>query len=758
MNKTVSASFPPLHFPTVLKTMKKLWWLPFTFTVLGGILGVALAVVVIVPVYDCQASFLYSPKHTAVNGIVPPLTLDTYFNILKLPSTVETIGASLGLEPEKAAKIFEVDVSKDGKLLTIYTKDSSPERSYEYITAVTREFLASQIRERKMHARGYLDLYQARLTSNEAEIAALEDRLHQSQAKLSMADIEFQQQHDVVDISKEKELYLQKLVDAIQQNEQAQINLELSQVKMGQLRQITEALEKQVEEESGQKKSGMLPADINFQKQRLSKMMEDIESKKIWKKELAVKKRELARLHQLMEKGIVSESQVEIAKKEIEVVEARLHESPETLQLKKTLEDLQQYQPADAAETVASRLLKELQLQFYDLEIDQAVLQKKIDHSRKEKDRIRKRLPELANLQRKYTTLLADLQKQRDSLQLKLDEARVIAQKQRSDKEGAWSLANFDQPDFVEVSSAKIPTKSSHIRRSIVIAGIAFVFFIFGILFALFKACFSPTMRSGGEAETRLHRAALEVFPDYTEFDPIHVGATGMNGNHRDLPTMERDEEKFRNLAAKVTACLQGGKGWIVMLAEVDQMIGPSTLQSTGYGIGQCANDMGYRTLIVDMTLPTGDYLNSQQLGQPYPEVLEVIEHLPDSNRVYNWGAKTGPRCVHYLSPVSNKNKRDVLYTETFCNFLEKAKEHYQLILLLAPSTWYEADFRTCSRHAEGSIVIVRTGREPSWKYDKVIVMLEEEKCPILGLSIVGVKPPYCKVVKKNGNYTVKCL
>ncbi|WP_372369489.1 hypothetical protein [Candidatus Uabimicrobium sp. HlEnr_7] len=702
MSDTKKKPFP-IHIPTTIKAFMILWWFATLTVVLGVFISIIAAISLSQQVYRCRTIYLYSPKNIPEMVTFGALSLETHVSLIKLPTNLEIMAQRLGISAKSAAQSFDIAVGKKEGMLTFLVEAPSATAAYETMKVVTEVFIESQIEKRRSHAQEYITAFNGQYQK------ALQN-LRKVQEEMQL----FIKKNKIVDISKEKQWYLEKIVSIEIELQHAKIDLSSTGIKLNKMQSILQELEKKAKKEKismGQKES---LTDMSIRKERLRQLISEAKNRQVLTTELGTAKENLKRLAQMKSQNIVSDQQISAAKALILSIEAKLKDTDQIKVWKKEIDKLDSFiVPKDEGETPSSLILKDILLQTFNLQLQQVAA----------KDRVFK-IQNNVKENQQHLDKLAFLQEEYNGLERTIELSASVVKQYRKMIETADLVSKLKQPDFLIVSPPKLPGRASKSNKKIIAVLVFALFLMIAFAIPIIYALISLSCRSGGEAHARLGIEILGEFrnPSKKRYPGIlkrllrrilpFFKKSFITQTH--LPSYLEDGNNFYTMSSQISAHIQGEKGWTIALCDIKEN-SIDHLHSVSTGVIYYLHQMGYKVLAVDM-IP-------KEQSRFSPENLCKTEKI-----------------AYTHMPVS---KKQVIKEREFQLFLEKAKSQYEIILLIPPTADNTASFRLCARYAEGSILLMEAGLYPFWHYLHTKSILIEEKSAILGMCVSNIQRPF---------------
>ncbi|BBM86912.1 GumC family protein [Candidatus Uabimicrobium amorphum] len=691
----------PIHIPTTIKAFLMLWWFAVLTLVIGVFVSIITAISFGKELYRCRAIYLYSPKQIPELVTFGALSLQTHVSLIKLPANLEVMAQRLGKSSRSIAGSFNVIVGKKEGMVTFLVESSSATDAFETMKVVTDVFISSQIEKRRSHAQEYITAFNGQYQK------ALQN-LRSAQQEMQT----FIQKNKIVDISKEKQWYLEKIVSIEIELQHARIDLSATDIKLNKMQSILQDLEKKVKKErisQGQKES---LTDMSLRKERLRQLISEAKNRQIFTTELRAAQENLERLQKMKNQNVASEQQISEAKARIRSIEAKLKDTKEITKWKKEIEKLDNFiVPKAEEDTPSSLILKDILLQMFNLQLQQVAAQDRVTKIENNIRENQQHLDKLAYLQEEY-----------NGLERTIALSASVVKQYRKMIEAADLISKLKKPDFLVVSPPKLPKRHSKSNKKLIAILIFALFFMLAFAVPSIYGLISLSCRSAGEARARLGLKILGEFrsPSQKRYPGIVKRITRriLNLFRRSftvkthLPNYEIDGNQFYNLASKISPHIQGERGWTIALCEAHDQ-GSDHLRSVGYGLSYYISKMGYKTMLVDM-------VSHKQTD---------LQSMCESEN------------ISYVSiPISDKK---IIREQSFADLLEKAKDQHNVIFILAPTAEHTASFRLCVRYCEGSIMLIEAGVHPFWHYFKAKNILKEEESVILGMSVSNIQRPF---------------
>ncbi len=708
-----SLPFDPLTFLAGLWRRK---WLALLGFALSVALGVGVALRFGVRTYEAQTTLMFTGNEDELEGgFYRTPSLSTQLNMVKLPDSLARVRdrLQLAVEIKTLAAAIDASIQQDTSLLFIEAEWMDPQTAADVANTVRDVFLERAVEIRQREAREYADHLQRRLEQVKKE-------LQEADAAL----VRFTNEHHVVNLDQESQWLLESYSNVDLLWEQAKIERSTVELQLQNLERIKEELRKQVEKERGQSAAMMESVTVaNIRAERIRERIET--SKKLGYNAglLAERELEYERLKKLYEEGLVSQSEVETARLRYETQKARTLDSEEVKKLREELARLDEaIIPNGSAPTPSAPILQSILERYFDLQLQQASLDRKVQHYEEALAKLREKLDRLPNLQREYVILSRAVQSketERKELETRLSEAQ--------------RLAELDTPYFAVITPAEPPDHSSSSNRRLLAVFVTILGLMATVAGVLAATLLDNTFKSQADLRARLR---LPLVGEVPRRRAKHLLVPG------DLePPLLED---FKIMARAIRRHL-GPEGGRVLVVSAEPREGRSTVAAY---LAMCFGRRDERVLVLDGNVrgphesPMYDFLDRegdedlQGLGEYLSfQILNLDEAV----------SHTTMPGVDFVPGISRAVVPDLLASHRMRELLEEASQRYRIILVDGPPVLPYVDAEVLAEQCDAVLLVVRAGRTRPSHVRRTVTRLQATGTPILGVILNGVDPLYAE-------------
>jgi len=322
-----------------------------------------------------------------------------------------------------------------------------------------------------------------------------------------------------------------------------------------------------------------------------------------------------------------------------------------------------------------------------------------------------------------------------DSLQTKLKEAQIASGLKSSN-------IRIVDPALVPTAPAR-PAKT----RNIVLAFL--VGLVGGIGLALLREYLDNTVKTPDDVETLARLPSLAVVPTFSD-GAVSTKRTALlkvaasNGSEKRIELVAHHlpksqmSEAFRALRTALLLSQAGHPPQVILLSSALPREGKTTAAAN---LAVTLAQLGDKTVILDadlrkpgirrlLNLGTGEYggLSSYLAGVSTLDLV-VVPHPAIPNLA---AIPTGP-----LPP----NPADLLSSRKLSDAIAELRTKYKFIVIDSPPIMAATDAVILSVHADGVLLVVRSGETPKEAFTRTRDLLNSVKCHLLGVVLNAVNP-----------------
>ncbi len=655
--------------------------------------------------YKAQTVLLHSP----VDGNSESPALLTQMNMIKIRSNLETVRRTLELEArlDQLGTATDVRVGRDTSLLHVEVTWNDPRQAARIANALRDVFLHNQDSLRRIKTERHIDDLGRRLETVNSQLAQAGQLLQ-----------EFESLYQVVDLDKEAQWYLEELTTLEIMIEQAQIEDSAIKLQTRNIDRIIGNLRQRVLEERADAAGLGSLDDTNNRLRRLRDAINDDRQHRAMLTELAEREAEVRRARAMKEKVLSAQTTYEEAVIAYDKQKALSEDTQQVKAWKEEIERLGQIVISSSTNgTPSGRLLQEMMLRAFDIELKAVALDEKVTHLQKATERVRKKLHTLPKLRLEQAELTREVEAketQRQGLEKLLGDAQRIYES--------------DLSDFLVVADAVPPIFAASSSRRMLAIGIAALVFIIGFSITLVVELFESSIRSPAELSLKLRLPVLTSIPVLGRFADSAMS---------DHPAAR---ELFRFAAHRIRGEVSR-RGARVLVTAAQHAEGATFVATS---LAACFGRQGERVLLVKPSTHSRAQVvltehNEQVNPDADPEAFfdTAVGHgdMPVSPSIY--------RGVDLLSGPDDGLDPDLVASKRMGELLERVSRNYDLIIIDVPCVLQYADAQALSQWVDGIVLVVRSRMQPIASLRKALECLKLSGKPIIGSVLNAVEPAY---------------
>ena len=709
----------PLRWPfdplSVLLGALRHWLLFAIIVILGGVLGVFGGHALGRQEFSAETVLLYrQPTIVAETGdyVEPPLT--TQLNLVKITTNLEEVRRRLSLPCTlgQLGAACTVTVQSKTNLMSIRARWDSADPAAAIAGTLRDVFLESRRRLRREEMTAMVRDLEARLTTVEGRLRRADDAMQT-----------FTGEKHVVDLDKETLNALQELSTLDLLYEQAEADKKTIGLQAANIDRIMADLAKRAQAEKQQVASAQTES-LTYTNMRLQRLREAIVDDKSYRANLAAlaeAEAELERAKKLRAGNLIAEAEYTRVQADYERQKALTVDTDEIKAWKSQIQELDKVViPTDSTPTASDRVLQDMTLRSFDIQLQQVALEEKGEHYAAARQKVQTRLDSLPVLQREYAMLRRET---------------GAAETEKNIIEGMLARARRAQDaetgSFITVSEARVPIRPSRSNRRLVCLAI----FSLGVLLAGGLAVGLEVARTAvrGVRDFRLRFTTtpllvLPRLPPGANALPVQDGAQLL--------------ESFRVLARRVRVLApQPGAHLLVVSA------GPGEGRTAvAANLAACLGRLDERVLLIDAQVRTG------VPGRGFQDLLldgglprrGLSEYLTDRalapEDVVVPTVLAGVAC---LPRVGSTELSDLLGTGRMGDLFAWADSHYSITIIDPTAVWPWVDVDLLAKWTDGVLWVVRCGATDGARLRETEARIVGWGKPLLGAVINAPDPLY---------------
>src|SRR5215472_13470524 len=321
-----------------------------------------------------------------------------------------------------------------------------------------------------------------------------------------------------------------------------------------------------------------------------------------------------------------------------------------------------------------------------------------------------------------------------DSLQTKLKEAQIASGLKSSN-------IRIVDPALVPTAPAR-PAKTRNIMLAVLVGLVG------GIGLALLREYLDNTVKTPDDVETLARLPSLAVVPTFSdEVSPRRIGflkGAASNGSEKRIELVahhlpkSQTSEAFRALRTALLLSQAGHPPQVILVSSALPREGKTTAAAN---LAVTLAQLGDKTVVLDadlrkpgvgrvLNLGTDTYagLSSYLAGASSLDPV-IVPHPAIPNLA---AIPTGP-----LPP----NPADLLSSHKLSDAIAELRSKYKFIVIDTPPIMAATDAVILSVHADGVLLVVRSGETPKEAFTRSRDLLNSVKCHLLGVVLNAVNP-----------------
>lgn len=659
----------PFDPRTILVSLKK-YRKPFLTIILAScVAGVLAGLVLGERTYQSETVLLFKPRasitgesreipsvKTQMNMVKLHTNLSEVRELLKIDSTLQAIGAATNIQ-----------IQRDTDLMIIFSKWDKADIAQKLTSTLTEVFLNKQRMIRYQEIAQY--------------IKDVEKRKLLTMKKLKHADGELQKftsENNLINPDKQTQWFLEELTNLSIQYEQAKIEKTTVDMQNESIDNIIHNLKLRLSEEKNASSTTETLSEQSLRFRRLRDVIHDDKLQRAYQAELATYEAEYQRAVKMHEKQIISEMEFQRIKYSYERQKVLAVDTDQIKEWKQELKKIDETLIPDDSkeETMSGRLLQEMMLRAFDVELNSVALSEKVGSLAAAIERVNKKLNAIPRLSQRLSELQREV-KVYETDKLELDD---LLRKSRNTLE-------LELSDYMVVSPALLPVYPIKSSRKPLAFVVAAMLSIFGCLTIIIYELFATNIRSAAELRLRTGLPVLATLPLLTE----------SGQDQENSQRLMNDEIRFLIQSLTQEMSHQGCR---LLITGTERGEGVTTLSSA---LASTYSHQGKRVLIMgQLTAPDDEII--------FPAHTDNVVSLKN-NQEEKQGFKfiKTNSLITRLSRAENTISPDYFNTEEFQDFMHQLSAEYDVILIETPPAQSSSDAQLLAQYADVVICIARS-------------------------------------------------
>lgn len=659
----------PFDPRTILVSLKK-YRKTFLIIILGScVAGVLAGLILGERTYQSETVLLFKPRasitgetreipsvKTQMNMVKLHTNLSEVRHLLKLDSTLQVIGAAANIK-----------IQRDTDLMIISAKWDKADIAQKFTNTLTAVFLNRQRMIRHQEIAQYIkDVEKRRLLTME---------------KLKRADNglqEFTSENNLINLDKQAQWFLEELTNLSIQYEQAKIEKTTIDMQNESIDNIIHKLKLRLSEEKNSSSATETLSELSLRFRRLRDVIHDDKLQRAQQADLVAYESEYQRAVKMHEKQLISEMEFQRIKSSYERQKAL---SVDTDQIKKWKEELKKIDEtlipdSNKDETMSARLLQEMMLRAFDVELNSVALTEKVDSFAAAIERVNKKLNDIPRLSQR----LSELQREVTVYETEKLEMDELLRKARNTLE-------LELSDYMVVSPALLPIYPINSSRKPLAFIVAVMLSMFGCLTIIIYELFATNIRSAAELKLRTGLPVLATLPLLTE-------------PGQDPQASQRLMDDEIRFLVQLLAQEMSHKGYRLLITGSERGEGVSTLS---LALASTYSRQGKSVLIMDQLTAPADEI----MIPAHTDNVVSLKNNQDEKQGFRF-IKTDS-LVTRLSRAEDTLSPDHFNTVEFADFMQQLSAEYDVILIETPPAQSSSDAQLLAQYADAVICIARS-------------------------------------------------
>jgi len=660
----------PFDIRTVFVSLRQRYLLIIKLILISFIIGVVAALIFGQRTYRSETVLLYKPissitgeerdtpsVHTQMNMVKLNGNLVDVRRLLKLDSTLEEIGSNVN-----------VNIRRDTNLMTLSSTWNDPKTARDIANLLTDVFLRKQKEIREFEISQLMSDVQYRITE-------ASDKLVKTEGELEV----FTMENKVVDLDKQAQWLLEELANINILIDEAIIEKTTIEMQSKSVDKIINNLRVKIEEESNNSIQTESKEDLDLKMRRLRESIIDDRSQRAKAADLETREADFERAKKLVDRDLIPRAEFTRIKAHYERVKALAVDTNQIKKWKKEMEIIDNtILPDEGKESISGRLLQEIMLKAFDVELHAVALNEKVQHLNNAAEKIQNKLNVIPKLQRKLTEFNRILSGQESTKQ----ELENILRK-------AKRTSELELPDYMIISPASLPVYPESSTRRIIAIIIATLIGFVGIIAFIFYEVLQPLVRSPSELAQKTGMPVLASLPLIDEPDTNAV----INNYHFD--------EECRFLLHSIEHKLPS-RGARILIAGSEGEEGVSTLTNHLANLYVRQN----KKVLVIENLTRNKLISSSNKGEINLN-LPLDKNILDFNTEKLKFIKSGD--ISRISLGEEKMHPDYISSNEWTTFLDDLSSNYDVIILESPPANSFAEAHVLAKLCHTTIIVARS-------------------------------------------------
>jgi len=695
----------PFDVVTLFIALKDRFKLFMIMILLSCVVGVAIAYILGERTYLSESILLFKPRSSIMGEDREIPSVYTQMNMVKLVANISETRKYLKLDSsiQTLASSIDVSVRRDTDLMTISARWNDPQKAQQIANTITELFLSQQKKIRRSELKQF--------------IADVRSRLIDANEKLKIAESELQKftsDNNVVDLDKQGQRYLEELADINTLLDEARIQKTTVDMQNNNMDDIIYDLKTRISEESNSQTGTDSASDLELKSRRIRESIVDDRNHRAAMAELAAAEAEYGRAKKLVDKDLIPRNDYTKIKANYERIKAFAVDTEKIKRLKEEMKKIDSTvipEGKDASATVSGRLLQDVMLKAFDIQIQTVALDEKVKYMESSALRVQDKL-DLIPLQKQT---LSQLERKLNKLEQEKMELDDLLRK--SERTSGLELA-----DYLVVSPSILPVLPIKSNRRIIAFIITALLISIGMTILILLELLTPSVRSPSEVKIRTGIPVLASLPELGDDDAHEKNRPLYDEECRYL--IQLINKKLPEKGAKIViGGVTGGEGvthFTNALASLYKRQHKNVLvieQLTRHNFDKTAN---YK-------VNTNRYLSDYDAVNTDPENLVLV-------------IKNG---IPHATIEDGEIYPDLIRSDKWSRYLDKRSLEFDVIIIEAPAARRSNDMHILAKNSDACILVAKSGSTSSRDLNNIAKSFNENDIPFVGIALNAIPEKY---------------
>jgi polysaccharide biosynthesis transport protein len=688
----------PFDVITLLIALKDRLKIFILMIVLSCITGITGAYFLGERTYLSESVLLFKPRSSIMgeNRDIPSVL--TQMNMVKLVANLSETRKLLKLDSsiESLAAGIDVSVRRDTDLMTISARWNDPQRAQQISNTITELFLSQQKKIRRAELKQFMN--------------DVRNRLSDANEKLKNAEHELQtftSENHVVDLDKQGQRYLDELANINTLLDEARIQKTTIDMQNENIDKIIDDLKTRISEESNSQTGADRAEDLELKSRRIRESIVDDRSHRAAMAELAAAEAEYERAKKLVDRQLIPRNDYTKIKANYERIKAFAVDTEKIKRLKAEMKKIDSTvipEEKDASATVSGRLLQDIMLKAFDIQIKTVALDEKVKYMESSAQRVQDKL-DLIPLQKQTLSQLERKLSKLEQEKMELDDLLRKAER----------TSGLELTDYLVVSPAILPVLPIKSNRRVLAFIITALLAIIGTSVLILLELLTPSVRSPSEVKIRTGIPVLASLPELGDDDEYEKKRPLYDEECRYL--IQLINKKLPEKGAKiVVGGVSGGEGvthFTNTLASLYKRQHKNVLvieQLTRHNFDKTAN----------YQVTTNRYLSNYDAINTDPDNLVIV--LKDG--------------ISHITIDDGEIYPDLIRSEKWSRYLDKLALEFDVIIIEAPAARRSTDMHFLARNSDACILVAKSGSTSSRDLNNIANSFNENDLPFVGIAL----------------------